>query len=915
MTIALGLALLSMPTSGSAQKALQSLAFYYAAPLPVDELSAFDQVVVEPTYVSKSSLLQLKEAGSHVFAYVSIGEARREKPWFFDIDTAWVAGRNNAWNSAVMDLSNEQWQDFIVEHLVAPLVEKGYSGLFLDTLDSYFIVADTPEMIQAQQQGLVQVIQKMRKAFPDLKLLFNRGFEVIADVQSLVDGVVAESLIQRWNAESKVYERVPKQDYTWLKQKLSFIKDSLHLPVYVIDYVAPSQRKLARKTAKEIAALGFTPWVSNPGLDMLGISHLEVIPRKVIVLYDSLSSKLPYSRAHRYLASPLEYMGYIIEYMDVRNPLPAVSLVGKYAGIVTWFSAGAMNVPRPTARWLVRNIDEGIPVALLNTPGIKLDSLLLKRLGLKSVEGKVKSPVKITHVDDVGKMEVSPKPLTRYLTPLIAIDPEIEVHVSIKDARQKKMDVILTAPWGGMALAPFVLEEGLEGHVRWRLNIFKFLEKALHYKAMPVFDVTTENGSRLLMTHIDGDGAASYADMPNKPLAIRVIHDEILKKYPFPATVSVITGEMEDGGLYPKRAAKMRKIARESFSLPHVEIASHTYSHPFHWLNATYKHDSKAYLKIPGYVFSLEKEVPGSVQYINENIAPKGKKVKVFLWSGNALPGEKALELAASLGLRSMNGGNTMATRDHPSITDVSSMMRPVGKQMQIYAPVMNENLYTHNWTKPLYGFGRVIETFKFTEYPRRLKPIDIYYHFYSGSEFASLSALQRVYDWSMQQETLPVWVSEYVDKVEAYAHAVAAKRLDGSWVLRSSPALKTVRITKEMGWPNLRKSRGIAGVRDLKQGRYLHLTGKETRYELHLQKRAPTQPHLIRANASIMNWSRRGNQVRMRLRGHMPIAFSLNKPCTLNIGAQQYSSVKNEGFHTFSLKLKDTGNARISCQ
>jgi len=516
--------------------------------------------------------------------------------------------------------------------------------------------------------------------------------------------------------------------------------------------------------------------------------------------------------------------------------------------------------------------------------------------------------------DALAHMEIQPRALSRELLPIVAVDDNVQVHESIEDINHVKMDTIVTAAWGGVALAPYVLEEHLDGNALWRLNIFKYLKAALHVQPMPIFDTTTENGSRLLMSHIDGDGIASYADMRNRPLAIRVVYDEILRKYPWPVTVSVITSEIDKAGLYPKRAQEMQQVARDIFALEHVEIASHTYSHPFNWAEAA--DNKKAHLNIPNYHYALEQEIFGSVNFINQHLAPKNKKVKVFLWSGDALPGEKALRMVKSIGLRNMNGGNTTASHSHPSLTNVSSMMRPVGQQLQIYAPVMNENVYTNEWTKPLYGFSRVIETFQFTDMPRRLKPIDIYYHFYSGSEYGSLTALKHVYDWSLKQQVLPVWISEFVDKVEAYAHAVTAKTLDGVWVLSTDKALKTVRLDALMGWPDLKRSQGVAGMIDLPQGRYVHLVGldQQNTYSLSFKKKLPSQAYLLQANAELKYWSMHHGMIDFRLKGHMPVKFSMNKKCTLSFGKHHYQPRKMNKAYQFRLKIKDTGHATLNC-
>ncbi|MDX8406985.1 MAG: endo alpha-1,4 polygalactosaminidase, partial [Mariprofundaceae bacterium] len=492
----------------------QSIAFYYADHPPVHELSMFSKVVVEPDHLPKSDLQRLREGGSQVLAYVSIGEVRRDRPWYSETDEAWVLGENKAWNSAIMDMANPQWQAFILEHLVAPLAEQGYGGVFLDTLDSYQLATNDSAKRTVQQQGLIQLIQQLRQHFPELKILLNRGFEVVPDVHARIDGVVAESLFQTWNAATRRYGKVSADAHQWLQHKLGELHKRYHLPVYVIDYVSPADRVLARQTAKRISGLGFTPWVANPQLDMLGVSTLEIVPRHVMVLYDGEESDLPYSQAHRYLASPLEYMGYVVDYLNVRHALPATSLAGKYAGIIAWFSDDNMPSPRRLTNWLMRQMDDGIPIALMHSLGMKPSKAFLDRLGLKAIPGKIKRPLRIVHQDAMAAMEAKPRPLARGLLPLQAVDPYVQVHERVEDARHVGMDVVLTAPWGGMALAPYVVEMGLDKHARWRLDVFRFLRTALHLEPMPVFDTTTENGSRLLMTHIDGDGAASRAVMP-----------------------------------------------------------------------------------------------------------------------------------------------------------------------------------------------------------------------------------------------------------------------------------------------------------------------------------------------------------------------------------------------------------------
>jgi peptidoglycan/xylan/chitin deacetylase (PgdA/CDA1 family) len=286
---------------------------------------------------------------------------------------------------------------------------------------------------------------------------------------------------------------------------------------------------------------------------------------------------------------------------------------------------------------------------------------------------------------------------------------------------------------------------------RWVVDPFAFFRRALALPPMPVPDTTTENGRRLSFVHIDGDGYASRAELPGTPLAGRALLEQVLKKHRAPTTLSVIEGEVAPHGLYPAISGEMEEIARESFALPHVEIATHTYSHPFRWREAAAADESASvrpyHLELPGYRFDLQREIAGSADYIQRRLAPPGKPVRLVLWSGDAQPAAAALQVAESRGLLNMNGGETVITRANPSLTAVAPL--GVGRRTahgarlwQTYAPMMNENVYTNLWTGPFYGFARVIETFELTGAPRRLKPIDLYFHTYSASKRASLTAL-----------------------------------------------------------------------------------------------------------------------------------------------------------------------------
>ena len=83
---------------------------------------------------------------------------------------------------------------WFIENAVAPLWREGYRGFFLDTLDSYRLAANFDE--KAQQDGLVRVIETLHKRYPGIRLILNRGFEIVPRVRDKVQMVAAESLLR-----------------------------------------------------------------------------------------------------------------------------------------------------------------------------------------------------------------------------------------------------------------------------------------------------------------------------------------------------------------------------------------------------------------------------------------------------------------------------------------------------------------------------------------------------------------------------------------------------------------------------------------------------------------------------------------------------------------------------------------------
>lgn len=893
-----------------------SVAFYYGADTTLDELHAFEAVVVDPDHGFDPAAFN--HDGSELYAYVSIGEVNSSRAWAKEIPESWRVARNTAWQSNVIDQSQPGWRDFLLERVFAPLWARGYRGFFLDTLDSWQLAGKNVDPA-AQQAGLVALIRAMRARFPGIHLIANRGFELLPEVAGELEAIAAESLYRGWDQAAGRYREVSQADRNWLLARLREARERYHLPVISIDYVDPADRTLMRETARRISAEGFIPWVSNGRLDALGIGAVEVIPRRILVLYDSREAPgMHYRAAHRYVEPLLNYMGYVADYHDALTPLTQPD-PGVYAGIVSWFDRTLpAAISARYARWLGTRIREGWRIAIFDNPGITPDADKLEILGLQAGQTPV-GRLHIEHRNDAIGYETEPMPGRHNILPLRLAAGEGVSWLRMRDVRGQRYDGAGFTQWGGFVWNPFSVSGDDEHGMRWVIDPWRFLQQALNLPVLPAADTTSDAGRRIFFAHMDGDGFASHAEFPGSPYAAEVLIDQVLKKYPqVPHTMSVIEGEVSPQGLFPKDSPALEAIARRMFAQPNVEIATHTYSHPFRWAkveahDGSEDKDADYHLAIPGYVPSLKREVDDSVEYIRSRLAPADKPVKILLWSGDAAPTPSTLEYVARAGLLNMNGGETMPTREHPSLTHIYPLGARMGDHFQVFAPITNENVYTNLWRGPFYGFRRVTETFEITGEPRRIKPIDIYYHTYSASMPAALRALQSAYDWALAQPVRLMFASNFIRIAESFNHVVLARQPDGRFLVANAGSLRSLRLPPELGEPAL-DSDGIAGWGRGPDGRYLILTGP--RVSFGLAAAANELPYLAGANASVTAWQRQGRQVRASLAGFAPVEFDLGNAqrCSVSANGRPVSGSASGPFTHY--RLSDASvTLDISCR
>ncbi len=527
---------------------------------------------------------------------------------------------------------------------------------------------------------------------------------------------------------------------------------------------------------------------------------------------------------------PINHLGLKLSYWDVnQGTFPDEDAMKKYRGIITWFEDDQMVNAEQYCEWLEKQIRQGKKVLLMSEFGAERDlktgktmtdvriQNVFRALGLQWSGGRQEIPWRLHITQKESPMVEFERTLlyeTKSFTQVTSTSSKNKIYLSAqKENSNEKFDLVVVTPQGGYVAPEYALYvDEVTERKQWRLNPFLFFQKVFSVEDTPRPDTTTLDGKRILFIHIDGDGFINLSHIDRKRYSSELVLKEILHTYKIPHTVSVIAAEVDEK--FFGNSDSLR-IAKEIFALSHVEAGCHGYSHPMDW-------EAKVVgFSLRGYTFDSEKEIGGCRDRV-QSLLPKDKKVKITLWSGACNPPSETLALNRKRGLANINGNDPFFDEDHPSYAYVSPFFKQKGGEIQPSTRAGSEYLYTEHWTENYGAFRNVIETFKRTEKPRRISPINIYYHFYIGERLPALNSLKTIYQWALSQNVHPIFTTQYIDILNGFLSTKIYK-ISSGWEIKDVGRLRTIRFDREMDIDRVR-SKGIKEIKKEKGVTYIAL-------------------------------------------------------------------------------------------
>lgn len=152
------------------------------------EMAKEDLVIVEPIEMQQKYIKQAQKNGTLIYGYINAMEADKWNLEFYSQlkeedfykDERGKKMYFSEWDSYLMDMTSEHYQELLLEEIQKQIVQKGLDGVFLDTVGN--IESYLPEKEQGvQNEAMLAFIKNIKQQYNDLSVAQNWGFQTLAD--------------------------------------------------------------------------------------------------------------------------------------------------------------------------------------------------------------------------------------------------------------------------------------------------------------------------------------------------------------------------------------------------------------------------------------------------------------------------------------------------------------------------------------------------------------------------------------------------------------------------------------------------------------------------------------------------------------------------------------------------------------
>lgn len=166
----------------------------------IKKMKSYKVLVIDSQNYSAAEIKKLKNAGHIVLSYLNIGSVESNRRYYRRFKSLKLKTYDNWEDEYWVDVSEKEWQNFVINKLAATMVKKGIDGFWVDNTDVYEYNKHS-----YIYKGLVKILTRLRKF--NKTVILNGGDQFITPLikngkKNLIDGMVQEEVTTRISSYS-----------------------------------------------------------------------------------------------------------------------------------------------------------------------------------------------------------------------------------------------------------------------------------------------------------------------------------------------------------------------------------------------------------------------------------------------------------------------------------------------------------------------------------------------------------------------------------------------------------------------------------------------------------------------------------------------------------------------------------------
>lgn len=209
--------------------------FLGASPEDISYMLKYDEIVIDAQYYNVDEISMMKSQGKKVYSYINVGAIEDFRDYYNDYLDITLGDYENWDEERWVDVSNNRWQDFILNNLAPSIISKGVDGLFVDNCDVYYEYENENIYV-----GLSSILRSLNN---ETYILINGGdafvykyYENNHNITDIMDAENQETVFSKINWDKKdSFGVASSEDNEYFMEYVEFVS-SCGCDVYLLEY-------------------------------------------------------------------------------------------------------------------------------------------------------------------------------------------------------------------------------------------------------------------------------------------------------------------------------------------------------------------------------------------------------------------------------------------------------------------------------------------------------------------------------------------------------------------------------------------------------------------------------------------------------------------------------------------------------